>query len=271
MKNIKRSILSSILFALLFGLTFNIYAKQPELEELQEEKTETKKEVKKEEPKQEQKKEEEKKVEEKKKVESEDLAPIEEKKVEVAFVKSNVAGIPDNIPINMDDVRPLFKEKWEFVFNASFETVYTSILKTIDEFGCMVASKNTPTVDDQGLQKANIKSDDCVFSVGEDSSFKVIRKYALADDKVIEKDNQKIVLGKGMPNVRGGKWMNGRLKYNFRILEQKDGRTQVTLKSEMSAFEDFVVHEVLFFSSNGVLESRMLNMLFEHLREAKTE
>ncbi|MFN5866694.1 MAG: hypothetical protein ACK45R_06825, partial [Candidatus Kapaibacterium sp.] len=128
-------------------------------------------------------------------------------------------------------------------FQKPFATVYKTVLSCIKNKGCAIESKPS-SVDDNGLNKANIRSEACVIVVGEDSTRDVMLKY-----------------GK-VPMIRGGVWEAGRIQYNFalRELPEKQG-VQVVMTVELSGNESYITHEVHFWNSNGILDAEMEQMI----------
>jgi hypothetical protein len=70
---------------------------------------------------------------------------------------------------------------------------------------------------------------------------------------------------KDFPIIRGGVWLNGRIQHTYIIKETPDHKVALLLRSELSGFEDFVTHEVHFWKSNGLLETRMLATIKKNL------
>lgn len=128
-------------------------------------------------------------------------------------------------------------------FQKPFATVFKTVINCVKSKGCAIESKPT-SVDDNGLNKANIRSEACVIVIGEDSTRDVMLKY-----------------GK-VPMIRGGVWEAGRVQYNFALKElpEKQG-VQVVMTVELSGNESYITHEVHFWNSNGVLDAEMEAMI----------
>ena len=136
-----------------------------------------------------------------------------------------------------------YKKKYEKTFDYPFEVVWEAIKKSLTDKNCQVGYERY-TQTDEGLYKGTIKSDYCVFTAGDDTTFATLKKYSLE-----------------VPFIRGGIWLNGRMEYKFKLRENDDGSVYVRLKGQISGFEDFVTHEVHFWESNGYLETKMLEAI----------
>ncbi len=146
-----------------------------------------------------------------------------------------------------------YKEKYEATFNEQFDVVWRSIKKSLDDIGCMISYEKYQQ-DDEGFFAGTIKSDFCVFSMGKDTTFRVLKKYSYE-----------------MPLIRGGIWINGRIQYNFKVKENKDGTVYLSFTGRLSGFEDFVTHQVHFWKSNGILETQMLERITNNIPFVRTE
>ena len=144
-----------------------------------------------------------------------------------------------------------YKEKYEQTFNYSFEIVWNAIKEALKEINCLPSQEKYQQTD-AGLYKGNLKSDYCVFSIGDDTTFKALKRYSLE-----------------VPYIRGGIWINGRMLYKFRLTEKDDGNVDLVLTGEISGFEDFVTHEVHFWKSNGILETEMLKKINRQCEKLK--
>lgn len=148
-----------------------------------------------------------------------------------------------------------YKEKYEADYDQDFEVMWNAVLKSIEDIGCQTITRNS-RANDEGLYKGTIKSDFCVFSMG-DSTFSVLKKYSL---------------DKEMPFIRGGYWDNGRLQYKVIIQETEPGKVHLTMTTEMSGMESHVAKKVLFWKSNGILENEMLDRIKSNIgKQPKTE
>jgi hypothetical protein len=128
-------------------------------------------------------------------------------------------------------------------FQKPFATVFKTVLNCIKTKGCAIESKPS-SPDENGLNKANIRSEACVIVVGEDSTRDVMMRY-----------------GK-VPMIRGGVWEAGRVQYNIalRELPEKQG-VQVVMTVELSGKESYITSEVHFWNSNGILDAEMEAMI----------
>jgi len=140
-----------------------------------------------------------------------------------------------------------YKEKYEETFNEPFDVVWRAIKKSLDDIGCMIAYEKYQQ-DDEGFLTGTIKSDFCVFAMGKDTTFQVLKRYSYE-----------------MPLIRGGIWINGRIKYTFRVKENKDGTVLLSFTGGLSGFEDFVTHQVHFWKSNGILETQMMERIKKNI------
>ncbi len=136
-----------------------------------------------------------------------------------------------------------YKEKYELTYNAPFELVWNSIQQSLDDINCSYMKPNYK-ITEEGYYKGTIKTDFCLFTEGEDSTFDVLEKYSYK-----------------LPLIRGGKWINGRLQYKFLIKQTGDNEVYVLLKTEMSGYEAAVTNEVQFWKSNGILEKRLIDII----------
>lgn len=146
-----------------------------------------------------------------------------------------------------------FKEKYDETYQDPFESVWNAVKAAIIDLNCMIAQEKYSQTD-EGFFKGKIESDYCVFSVGVDSTFDVLKKYSLE-----------------LPLIRGGRWMTGRMKYVFNIEEKNDGSVYLLLRGEISGFENYVTHRVHFWKSNGYWETYILNRIKEKLVAKKND
>mgnify|MGYP005831575175 CR=1 FL=1 len=158
---------------------------------------------------------------------------------------NGVSKIPDRLRY--------FKEKYDATYQNSFESVWNAVKQAILDLNCMIAQEKYSQTD-EGFFKGKVESDYCVFSVGLDSTFDVLKKYSLE-----------------LPLIRGGRWMTGRMKYVFNIEEKNDGSVYLLLRGEISGFENYVTHRVHFWKSNGYWETYILNRIREKLAAVKNE
>ncbi|MGQ9818591.1 MAG: hypothetical protein ACUVQ1_01500 [Candidatus Kapaibacteriales bacterium] len=144
-----------------------------------------------------------------------------------------------------------YRERYEETFNETFETVWLAIKKSLEDISCMISYEKYQQ-DTNGLFRGTIKSDFCVFTMGKDTTFKVLKKFSYE-----------------MPLIRGGIWINGRIQYTFRVIENDDGSIFLSFKGQLSGFEEFVTHQVHFWKSNGYLETKMLQRIKENISFVK--
>ncbi len=170
-----------------------------------------------------------------------------QKQEELEFEESDQKGskIPDRLRY--------YKEKYDETYQYSFESVWNAVKEAIIDLNCMVAQEKYSQTD-EGFFKGKLESDYCVFSVGLDSTFDVLKRYSLE-----------------LPLIRGGRWMTGRMKYVFNIEEKSDGSVYLLLRGEISGFENYVTHRVHFWKSNGYWETYILNRIREKLLAVKND
>lgn len=183
---------------------------------------------------------EEEEVEEEEEEEDEDYYDDEEEEVEEDDYYDD-----EEVP----DYLRYYKEKYDTTYDASFEVVWNAVKLALEEKGCAYLKPNYRQTD-EGLYKGAIHSEFCVFTEGEDSTFRVLKQYSFQ-----------------MPFIRGGIWINGRLQYKFMIKEKSDGTVYILMKTEMSGKEDYVTHEFHFWKSNGILEHYMLEAIENKIKE----
>lgn len=146
-----------------------------------------------------------------------------------------------------------YKEKYEATYNEEYEIVFKAVKKTLDDIACLIATESSKQ-DDNGLFRGVIKSDFCVYSQGKDSTFSVMKKYSYK-----------------IPHIPGGVWLNARMQYTIIIKENEDGTVYLTLRGEMSGFEDLVTHEVHFWKSNGYFEHHFMEGIQKNIALLKEE
>ena len=146
-----------------------------------------------------------------------------------------------------------YKEKYEFKFDVSFQVLWNAIKRSLSDIGCMIAQERLSQTDD-GLYRGSLKSDFCVFTMGSDTTDKVLKKYS-----------------RDFPIIRGGVWITGRIQHNFIIKEENDGGLSFVHTTSMSGFEDYVTHEVHFWKSNGILEKSMHELINKNIQIVSKE
>ncbi|MBI5326598.1 MAG: hypothetical protein HZB41_15210 [Ignavibacteriae bacterium] len=149
----------------------------------------------------------------------------------------------DRFKEEVDEKMKYYKEKYEETFDAPFEVVYRAAKQSVSDLNCMIMNDSYSQTD-EGLYKGKVKSDICVLVDNKDSTFDVLKKFSV-----------------DLPIIRGGVWQNGGIQYSFILKETKDGKVHVTLKGEMSGFEEYVTYLRHFWESNGYLETMMLERL----------
>jgi len=147
-------------------------------------------------------------------------------------------------PFQVDTVKALYNpEGYERVFNASFETVWNTVIKAIENLNCQILQKNYNQTE-EGYYKGKIFSDYCVILGKTDSTWDVLKKYSVK-----------------IPIIRGGVWISGRIQYKFWLTENPDGTTHLKLKGQISGMEEHATAKVHFWESNGILEREILNKI----------
>lgn len=147
-------------------------------------------------------------------------------------------------PFQVDTVKALYNpEGYERVFNASFETVWNTVINAIENLNCQILQKNYNQTE-EGYYKGKIFSDYCVILGKTDSTWDVLKKYSVK-----------------IPVIRGGVWVSGRIQYKFWLTENPDGTTHLKLKGQISGMEEHATSKVHFWESNGILEREILNKI----------
>lgn len=159
----------------------------------------------------------------------------------------------------------LYQEKYEMDFDNDFETVWNSILKSIQDIDCQTIRK-TSRQTDQGLFKGIIQSDFCVFASGDDTTVTALKRYS-AELRTPE-DEGKI---EPFPYILTGEWTAGRFQYKFIIEEVSAGKIHVKMIGELSGFENYVTKKMHFWTSNGILEARMTELIKSNIGKQPRE
>ena len=136
-----------------------------------------------------------------------------------------------------------FKEKYEASYDAPFEVVWTAVKETITSYGVTVAQQKN-SQDEEGLYKGVLKSENIVFAEGRDTTYQTLQKYHY-----------------NMKYIPGGVWSNGRIGYKIILKEVSSGKVNMTMTTEISAFESYVTEEYHYWKSNGLLEKEFLERL----------
>ncbi|MDZ4745681.1 MAG: hypothetical protein SGJ05_06730 [bacterium] len=135
--------------------------------------------------------------------------------------------------------------------DASFGKTWAALKKAMDVAACGKAQqeKVIEPVEEGGLYKGVYVSDYCILVAGEDSSKSVMQEYG------------------DVPPIRGGIWITGRVQYKVNVKEEENRKTKIILRAELSGFEEFITNQVYFFSSNGILEKRMMDAIVANVKE----
>ena len=138
---------------------------------------------------------------------------------------------------------------------ASIRTVWKGIKRSFYELGTFSdPSTRDPKMDEKtGLYRGFIRSDFRVFAGGADTTFIVLERYGR------------------LPVIRGGTWMAGRAKYEFKVRELAEDLTQVSLVCGISGYEEGVTNEVHFWNSNGILDKEIMDLLKKLILDPETE
>lgn len=138
--------------------------------------------------------------------------------------------------------------------DVSFGRAWAGLKKAMEIKGCPKpeVEKVIEPVEEGGMYKGVYKSDYCILVQGEDSTKTVMERYG------------------NLPRIRGGIWINGRIKYYINVRETENHKVKVTLKAQLSGFEEFITNQVYFWNSNGILEHEMMDLIVKMAKEAKT-
>ncbi len=131
--------------------------------------------------------------------------------------------------------------------NASFGKVWDAVKEAMQEFGCPKPQqeKVTEPVEETGFYKGLYVSDYCVIASGEDSTREKMEEFG------------------ELPRIRGGIWISGRIQFRVNVTELGIRQTRIILKAELSGFEEFITNQVHFWTSNGILEKRMMDLILK--------
>jgi hypothetical protein len=138
-----------------------------------------------------------------------------------------------------DDAQPVVLTE---TVNYSFGRVWDAMQTAMASFGCgdPQQSRIIEPQDENSWSKGVYVSDFCMIVQGEDSTRTVMERYG------------------ELPRIRGGIWITGRIQYKISIKEIARNQTTITLKAELSGFEEFITNQVYFWVSNGELERKMM-------------
>ncbi len=126
--------------------------------------------------------------------------------------------------------------------DASFGKVWDAVKQCTGDFGCPKpqTEKIIEPDDPTGFYRGIYVTDFCMVVTGEDSTRDVMERYG------------------ELPRVRGGIWISGRIQYKINVKEEGIRKTKITLKAELSGFEEFITNQIYFWTSNGLLEREMM-------------
>lgn len=138
---------------------------------------------------------------------------------------------------------------------ASIRTVWKGIKRAFNQLGTFSdPSTRDPKMDEKtGLYRGFIRSDFRVFAGGKDTTATVLERYGR------------------LPVIRGGRWMAGRVKYEFKVRELSEDVTFVSLVCGISGYEEGVTNEVHFWNSNGLLDAEIMDILKRLILDPETE
>lgn len=128
---------------------------------------------------------------------------------------------------------------------ASFGKVWDAIKSSMAEQGCGKAQtdKIIEPAEETGFYKGVYISDFCMLATGEDTTKKYMEQFGR------------------MPKIRGAIWITGRVQYKINVKEEGVRQTTITLRTELSGFEEFITNQVYFWTSNGILEKKMMDAI----------
>lgn len=131
------------------------------------------------------------------------------------------------------------------VVAASFGKVWDAIQSSMRELGCSKpqTEKITEPAEEGGFYTGLYVSDFCVIVKGEDSTKQYMEQFGQ------------------IPRIRGGIWVAGRVQYKVNVKEEGIRQTKIILRAEVSGFEEFITNAIHFWTSNGILEQRMMDSI----------
>lgn len=135
--------------------------------------------------------------------------------------------------------------------DGSFGKVWRAVKRSMEVHSCgkPQTEKVIEPSEEGGLYKGIYISDFCILATGEDTTRDVMERYG------------------DIPRIRGGMWISGRIQYKINIREEAQNKTKITLKAELSGFEEFITNQVHFWTSNGVLERAMMAAIVKYSNE----
>lgn len=142
----------------------------------------------------------------------------------------------------------------EETLDVSFGRAWAGVKKAMEIKGCAKpeVEKVIEPVEEGGQYKGLYKSDYCILVTGEDSTKTVMERYG------------------ELPRIRMGLWTTGRIKYYINVKELENRKAKVTLKAQLSGYEEYITSQVYFWNSNGILEREMMALIIKMASEAKT-
>ena len=158
-----------------------------------------------------------------------------------------------------------YQENYEMDFDNDFETVWNSILKSIQDVNCQTIRK-TSRQTDKGMLKGIVQSDFCVFASGDDTTLTALKRYSAELRK--PEDEGKI---EPFPYILTGEWTAGRFQYKLIVEEVSAGKVHVKLIGELSGFESYVTKKMHFWTSNGLLETKMMDLIKSNIGQKPRE
>jgi len=135
--------------------------------------------------------------------------------------------------------------------DGSFGATWEAVKRAMNDFRCdkPQQEKVIEPAEVDGFYKGLYVSDYCILKTGEDSTSKVMEQY-----------------GK-LPRIRQGIWTSGRIQFKINVREEERGKTKVVLKAELSGFEEYITAAVHFWTSNGILEQRAMDLIKKYTAE----
>jgi len=142
----------------------------------------------------------------------------------------------------------------EETLDVSFGRAWAGVKKAMEMKGCSKpeVEKVIEPAEEGGQYKGLYKSDYCILVTGEDSTKTVMERYG------------------ELPRIRMGIWTTGRIKYYINVKELENRKAKVTLKAQLSGYEEYITSQVYFWNSNGILEREMMALIIKMALEAKT-
>ncbi len=142
----------------------------------------------------------------------------------------------------------------EETLDVSFGRAWAGVKNAMEVRGCSKpeVEKVIEPAEEGGQYKGLYKSDYCIIVTGEDSTKTVMERYG------------------EMPRIRMAIWTTGRIKYYINVKELENRKAKITLKAQMSGYEEYITSQVYFWNSNGILEREMMALIIKMASEAKT-